>query len=484
VKIDVEVWGEGTGKDWRGAHNGVRGDDVVVVRAARQVSNGLTNRTWETVAMNVDQKSGWRKFLIAGAAIALVAGMASTPPSAYAAGKISSDDETKWVSIGMGIRTEFVAQEHASANGGSYSNNFGIDNARIYINGQIHKYLKFEFNTECFNCSNSINTSGQGANSFGGNSNVGILDAIGKFEYNQYVNLWVGRLLVPGERGELNGPFYMAVYDGFKTPFNSADFSGNFGKGGAGLFGRDNGAVFWGQVDPGFGHLQYSVGVFTGLQSGAGGSFCTNAQGCGPNQQDSFLYAGRVTYNFLNPEKNPGYYTSGTYYGTAGDILALAVGVNHQKNGAGSFLHSADYTAFISDLLFEKPLANDMGVITVNAEYKQYFADYNPLAFTDSSGNFGMFNGHSYTGYALYLIPQEVGIGRFQPYARYTWIQPNQSTNRRETEAGVNYVIAGHNARVSAFWQYGDLQTKGINYAPGVTGDKVNVFKVALQIQY
>jgi hypothetical protein len=429
--------------------------------------------------MKVDQKRGWnvkKMFLVVGATMALVAGMASTLPNAYAGGKISSDDETKWVSLGMGVRTEFVAQEHASANGGSYSNNFGINNARIYINGQIHKYLKFEFNTECFNCNSTFNgRAGGDPGAFGGNSTIGLLDAIGKFEFNQYVNLWVGRLLVPGERGELNGPFYHAVYDGFKTPFNSADFSGNFGRGGAGLYGRDNGAVYWGQVDPGFGHLQYSAGVFTGLQSGAN---------FGPNQQSSLLYAGRVTYNFLSPEKNPGYYTSGTYYGTAGDILALAVGVNHQQNGAGSFLHSADYTAFISDLLFEKPLANDMGVITVNAEYKQYFADYNPLAFTDGSGNFGMFNGHSYTGYVLYLIPQEVGIGRFQPYARYTWIQPNQSTNRKETEAGVNYIIAGHNARISAFWQYGDLATKGINYAPGVTGDKVNVFKVALQIQY
>jgi hypothetical protein len=428
--------------------------------------------------MKVDQKRGWnvkKMFLVAGAIMALVAGTASTLPSAYAAGKIASDDGTKWVSLGMGVRTEFVAQEHASANGGSYSNQFGVNNARIYVNGQIHQYLKFEFNTECFNCQNSINGLGGGSTSFGGNSTIGLLDAIGKFEFNQYVNLWVGRLLVPGERGELNGPFYHAVYDGFKTPFNSADFSGNFGRGGAGMFGRDNGAVYWGQVDPGFGHLQYSAGVFTGLQSGAN---------FGPNQQCSLLYAGRVTYNFLNPEKNPGYYTSGTYYGTAGDILALAVGVNHQQNGAGSFLHRADYTAFITDLLFEKPLANNMGVITVNAEYKQYFADYNPLAFTDGSGNFGMFNGHSYTGYALYLIPQEVGIGRFQPYARYTWVQPNQSTNRKETEAGVNYIIAGHNARVSGFWQYGDLATKGINYAPGVTGDKVNVFKVALQIQY
>jgi hypothetical protein len=430
--------------------------------------------------------NGKKIFLGAGAIVALIAGMACPLPSTYAAGKIAGENEDLWISLGLGVRTEFVAQQRGAPDGGSYSNQFGINNQRFYVNGQVHKYLLFEVNTECFNCQNSINGTGGNPNTFGGNTSIGLLDGVGKFQYNNYVNLWVGRLLVPGERGELNGPFYMAVFDGFKTPFNAQDFSGNFGKGGAGMFGRSDGVVYWGQVDPGYGHLQYSVGAFTGLQSGGAGSIagCTT-QACGPNQQSNLLYAGRLTFNFLNPEKNPGYYTSGTYYGKAGDILALAQGVNWQKNGAGSFLHSSDYTALITDLLFEKPLKGDMGVITANAEYKRYIADYSPLAFSDNSGNFGMFRGHSYTGYALYMFPQEVGIGRFQPYARYTWIQPEQSTNRRETEAGVNYVISGHNARVSAFWQYGDLQTKGlINWGPGVTGDKVNFFKLALQFQY
>ncbi len=101
-----------------------------------------------------------------------------------------------------------------------------------------------------------------------------------------------------------------------------------------------------------------------------------------------------------------------------------------------------------------------------------------------------MFDGHSYTAYALYMFPQTVGIGKFQPYGRYTWIQPIDSTNRRETEVGVNYIIDGHNARLSAFWQYGDLATKGLSnptgtaYAPGVTGNMVHTFKLALQFQY
>jgi hypothetical protein len=438
-----------------------------------------------------------RILLVAWAIVALLMGMASTPPRAYADGKIKSDDPDKWISLGMGIKTSFVAQQHGSANSGSYGNRFGIDFQRFYLNGSIHKYVKFEVNTECFNCPGSINGAGQGGNAsqggtttsnfFGGNSTIGLLDAIGKFEFTPQVNLWVGRLLVTGERGELNGPFYMAVYDGFKTPFNSADFSGNFGKGGAGLYSRDNGVVFWGEVKPGGKQLQYSLGVYTGLQS-SGGTSCAGGP-CGPNQQGSLMYAGRLTYNFLDPEKNPGYYTSGTYYGKAGDILALGVGVNHQKDGAGSFAAKSDFTAVITDLLFEKPLANDGGVVTVNLEYKQYFANYNKsVAFggggATANGCFCMFDGHSYTGYAMYMFPQLVGIGKFQPYGRFTWIQPNESSKRKETEAGVNYIIDGHNARISAFWQYGDLFSKGLNYAPTATGDMHHVFKLALQLQY
>ena len=185
---------------------------------------------------------------------------------------------------------------------------------------------------------------------FRGNSNIGILDAIGKFEINELVNVWFGRMLVPTERGELNGPFYHAVFDGFRTPFNQSDFSGGFGAGGAGLYGRDNGVTFFGKIHPGGTHLQYVAGIFTGLQSTAT---------AGPNQSNSLKYAGRVTWNLLNEEKNPGYYTSGTYYGTAGDILAIAAGGEYQNAGAGSLANQAVYGNFTTDLLFEKVLGDE-----------------------------------------------------------------------------------------------------------------------------
>jgi len=435
--------------------------------------------------MKVDQKRRWKIFLAAGATMALVAGMVSTVPSVYAGGMIKADDD-KYISIGMGIRQSFNMVEDGSASGAQWSNSFGINNARIYINGGIHKYVKFAFNTECFNCAvgggngngNAITGAGNG-NIFASNTTIGLLDAIGQFEFTETVNFWVGRTLVPTERGELNGPFYHAVFDGFRTPFNPADFSGNIGPGGAGLYGRDNGAVFFGKVHPGGTHLLYVASVFQGLRSAAG---------LGPNQRDSLKYAGRLTWNLLNDESNPGYYTSGTYYGTAGDILAIAVGGEYQNAGAGSNANKSAFGSFVGDVLFEKVLDNNNGktngVFTANAEYKRYWAQ--SLSAAADLDCFCVFSGSSVTAYALYLFPNEVGIGRFQPYGRYTFVNSVFTNALDEFEFGTNYVISGHNARISAFFRTGNLAPTGgpatLGAIPGV-GHQDSVH-LALQLQY
>ena len=166
--------------------------------------------------MKIEITRRWNMCAVAGAAMALVAGMASTVPSAYAGGTIKVDDD-KFISVGMGTRLSFNAVEDGSASGGQYSNSFGVNNARIYINGGIHKYVKFAFNTECFNCSvGGGNVAG--TNTFGSNANIGLLDAIGQFEFNELVNFWVGRTLVPTERGELNGPFYPKLFPALPFP--------------------------------------------------------------------------------------------------------------------------------------------------------------------------------------------------------------------------------------------------------------------------
>ncbi|MEM7466075.1 MAG: hypothetical protein AAF387_04250 [Pseudomonadota bacterium] len=384
----------------------------------------------------------------------------SATSSVFAGGKIAID-ETKWISIGAAARASFTTIEDQAPNGSEWSSDFNLDNARIYINGQIHKNIKFEFNTECVFCGNSAL------------EEFVVLDAIAKFEFSPQFNVWAGRLLVPAERQELNGPFYSSTYDAFKTPFYPSDFSVNFGTGGAGVYERDHGVNVWGNLDLGKeGALQYVFGVFNGLESGTAR---------GPNQDDSLMYAGRLAYNFLNVEKNPGYYTSGTYYGGLGDIFTIGVALQYQEDGSGSFNNPGDFLGFSADLIYEKVFANK-GVFTFNGEYKNFDSDYNVAAFADGDC-FCMFDGDSYSIVGLYMFPQKIGIGQFQPYVRYTEVMPDSSSDRDEVEGGVNYIIDGHNARISVFYQEGDIATKGLNYAPTATGSSVGAFKIAVQLQ-
>ncbi|MBK7951295.1 MAG: hypothetical protein IPK00_21675 [Deltaproteobacteria bacterium] len=392
-----------------------------------------------------------------GIAVALALSLV-LPLAAQAGGKISID-ETKWISLGIGGRAAYSAVEDAAPSGSDFTNDFTINNARIYINGQVHEYVKFEFNTECVFCGNSSL------------EEFVLLDAVAKIELSPYFNIWAGRLLVPAERQELNGPFYSSTFDAYKTPFYPSDFSVDFGAGGAGVYARDQGVNIWGAFGP-EGAFQYVFGVFQGLQS---------SSTAGPNQDDNPLFAGRVAYNFLSVEKNPGYYTSGTYYGTGGDILTLAAAFQYQEDGAGSLANSGDFFGLSVDAIFEKVISG-AGVFTFNGEYKFFDADYDVAAFADPDA-FTMFDGDSFSVVGLFLLEPKVWIGQFQPYFRYTGVYANESSDREEYEAGVNYVIDGHNARISLFYQYGDIATKGLNYAPTATGDDVSAIKLAIQVQ-
>ena len=403
-------------------------------------------------------RNGVERLFLPFALVALAA--SHSPPSE--AGATFKIDDTKWVSIGAGLRTSFEAREDSAGTPGNsqWSNDFALDNVRLYVNGQIHKYLKVEFNTECQTCSNG--------------GEVRVLDAIGKFEFNEYVNIWTGRLLVPAERRELNGPFYSPIYNVFAsgTPFEPSDFNIIIKSDGtsAGAIGRDEGAVFWGAALNG--RLQYSFGFFRGLRGGA-------------NVDDNILYAQRVSYNFWEVEKNPGYYTSGTYYGKGGDILTVAVSNQYQEDGAGTSFDAGTFRGTTFDVLLEKVLPNS-GVVTVNGEYKNYgIGNGYSQATRDAFPNqgFAMFEGNAYDVSAMYLFPQVVGIGQFQPYVRYVNVLPSTSTNRNSYEGGVNYVIDGHNARVSLSWTYGDLLTKGLDYSSTAAGDSINAIKLGFQWQ-
>ena len=395
-------------------------------------------------------------------------------PPVFAGGKLAID-ETKWISVGAGARASFTAQEDgapnftpredSAPNGEDWSRDFSLENMRLYVNGQIHKYLKIEFNTDCTDCADG--------------GTMIVLDAIGKLEFNQYFNIWAGRLLVPADRAELDGPYFQNTFDFNKTPFYPSDF-GNFV---AGRFGRDDGVNVWGALFEDA-RLTYVAGVFDGVDGGKQNR---------PNTGDNLLWAGRVSYNFWNVEQNPGYYTSSTYYGGQGDILTLSFAGQYHKNGAGTETNQSDFRGYSADMLMEKVLPNK-GVLTLEGEYKVFETGLNAAALEEKTTDneladneladcFCLFDGHSWTATALYLFPQQFGIGQLQPYVRFTETRPRHSTYRNEYEIGANYIIDGHNARVSLFYQYGDIATKGRTWRGHQSGDEVGTVKLALQWQ-
>jgi hypothetical protein len=74
--------------------------------------------------------------------------VASTADFKVPSGSKYAIDDIKWMTIGMGFRGSGVWVENRGTD--TFKSDFSIDNARVYLNGQIHQYVKFEVNTECF----------------------------------------------------------------------------------------------------------------------------------------------------------------------------------------------------------------------------------------------------------------------------------------------------------------------------------------------
>lgn len=294
------------------------------------------------------------------------------------------------VTVGAGLQTGFVNTE---PDGGTSTNQFQLDHARLYISGPVIKDINFMFNTEYDGVTNKI----------------GVLDAVAQIGISPELNIWAGRFLPPSDRANLYGPFYSnewgvytdGVQDGYPSVFQ----------------GRDNGVVYWGDF---FKKVKVSAGVFDG----------GSATG-----KSRVLGAARVQIDFW--DKEDGYYLNGTYYG---DKNLLAIG--------GATQVQAGRTATTADFLIERKLPNN-GVVSIESEY----SDYNGLGGYDAAYNKSQ--GAYILG--AYLFPQQVGIGKFQLMGKYakaeytTGVTPNY--DQKTTEVDFNYIIKQFKARVMSFYK-------------------------------
>ena len=97
-------------------------------------------------------------------------------------------------------------------------------------------------------------------------------------------------------------------------------------------------------------------------------------------------------------------------------------------------------------------------------------------------GTFDLGAGNGFMFLVGYLIPGKVGWGQFQPHIRYQGFDEIDSgtvrnptpSNLARWDIGVNYVMAGHNARISAIYSRTDVS------GPSKTG----MFTLGTQFQF
>ncbi len=130
---------------------------------------------------------------------------------------------------------------------------------------------------------------------------------------------------------------------------------------------------------------------------------------------------------------------------------------------------SGNFTAWTIDVLMEKKLQNG-GVVNLEGAYYDYDLDDK----TDAT----LTQGEGYLVLGSYLIPKQIGWGKFQPYVRYQHFARDNVTgdggNRTVTEGGLNYIIDGQNAKINLTYS---ADRNGSN------ADSKNTFKIGLQFQ-
>jgi len=295
-------------------------------------------------------------------------------------------------------------------------NDFQFDNAyvELHAGGKIHKKVGVTLNLNAnFHTFGGPSTD---ANSPGGSNTAAIEDAIISFDFLDEFHLWAGHLLVPVDRANASGPFFMIPwnYPGFFSPVAAAPKEGPSG--------RNNGAVIWGDIMGG--RLTYLAGVFDNADIGT-----------------SPLYSGRVRVALLDPE--PGFWGNGSYFGDK-DLLSIGVGGQFQKHGSTVGTTDKDWSEVNADLLLEKKIPGG-GWATVEGAYY----------------HFGVLDGaasDALMALAAYATPT-IGVGNLQPMVRYQWekIKGNTGDNPWNLDAAVSYLIKGPALRVIATYSHTKL---------------------------
>lgn len=330
----------------------------------------------------------------------------------------------------MGYALQVWAQNrsYTALNHDGNSTDIFLRRNRITLSGQKNDQIGFYAQLEAGNDSKGANDE----------RSVYYRDAYITLDYSDAARFIVGRFKNTFSRENLEAclePLTLDRGDASYTPFGGT---------------RDTGAVVWGNLaDAAF---QYRV------------MFADGREGDVVPAKNPRLTT-RVHWSPLDPEYDYGY--RGTYLGTR-KVFTIGAAYDYQSSAAYSdfTLKSGveDYKAWTVDGFLEYP--HKSGTYTLSAAYFNYSLgnainqDPDPRlpASTELEGFYAK---------AGYLLPEPVGPGRLQFFARHDASEyqlPGGILDRRINGLGANYYLDGQSLKLT-------LEYQGIDYANPVSGN-------------
>jgi hypothetical protein len=290
----------------------------------------------------------------------------------------------------------------------------------IHAGGKIFKNVSLTLN---------LNANGLAAS-------AGIEDAIIGFDFVDAFHIWVGQQLVPVDRPNYGGPFFMITWN----------YPGALSVGGTGTFlgpaegpsGRNAGVTFWGDVASN--KVHYFLG---GFQSG--------------DLTKSPLFSGRLNLDIVGDEA--GYFGNETYFGDK-NIVSVAVGGQYQKNGSGGGALVSDYGEVNADALVELKYGGG-GWVTLDGAYYHFAGDYNNVK--DSMYILGA------------IATPVIGVGNLQPMVRYQFGAPgNGSPKDWNVDAFLTYLIKGPALRITGGFSHTEIAS-GTPHTTALVGNAIQL---------
>ena len=432
----------------------------------------LMSASTEMFKINSQLSANTKKKILLTAITSALATALSVPVSNANAGATINFGEDKSITVGLGLRAAYTNAEDGSPSGNSRSDDFDVYSARIFTSASLNKYIKGTLNIDA--TAGAESSFGSARNGVG--DKVQVFDAIAQFEFAPEFNIWAGRMLVPNDRGNMDGPYYLSTW---LYPALVAQYPGQTN-------GRDTGVTAWGKLNDA--HFTYAAGAFEGHNNFKGAS----------SEDSNLMYATRLQYDFWDANPVPAYFTASTLYG-AKEILAVALAANYQKDGVGTSANKGDYLGYNIDVLMEKDIG--VGVLALEGAIYKFDSDgvsdvntglaTSTLSSPGSTANVGgVAEGKAYLASAAFLFPQKIGWGKFQPTVRYMKFDADSTTgdgvnsvnvassDTKQYDLGVNYIIEGHNARLSAVY------SKTKRDVAGASDIDLDKFVVGVQLQF